>query len=264
MRYFLLALLIGLPWQPAYALDAMSQRYVEQMSLGGNHNIKISAQNIYRNGEVNPEVLDVAAEILLQRYPTATNPDIDTLSWVAKALGNSRNPRYFNTLNEVANSNAHAKLRKYAKSAMKQVGGVPSVEQYQRGMVDLDALRNFEQPQAGPSQIATSAPQTPAQAQTAPQAQSQPQASAGNATGRSGIEVIKVGMSEQEVHALIGPPTSTSRNMTGKAFLPFARGAVKTNLFYKGQGRIVCSHDAYSTNCRVEDVLIDPSERGYP
>lgn len=143
MKGFLITVLIGLLASLTYAADIVSQGYIDQLTQSSNHSIKRSAQSIYKTGENNTEVLDVAAEVLLQRYPTSSNADIDTLAWLAKALGNSRNARYYSTLKEVANSNAHGKLRKYAMKAQQQVG-YNSGEQYVKGTINLAALQNFD------------------------------------------------------------------------------------------------------------------------
>lgn len=123
-----------------HANSNVNQQYIESMTQGGNHGLKRTAQTMFKTGETNTEVLDVAAEILLQRYPSAANQDIDTLAWVAKALGSSRNPRYYSTLKEVADSNAHGKLRKHAAKALTYVGN-PAGDQYIKGTLDLATLQ---------------------------------------------------------------------------------------------------------------------------
>jgi hypothetical protein len=71
----------------------------------------------------------------------------------------------------------------------------------------------------------------------------------------------------QEVYDLIGHPTATTTHQTGKAWNPFNYGAkdlARTVLLYKGQGRIECSHDGYSSASRVVEIIINPDETGYP
>lgn len=144
MKAFLLAFVIGALASLAHATDFEDQAYIDQLTQGGIDGIKQTAQKIHGTGETSTEVLDVAAEVLLQRYPTASINDVDTLAWVAKALGNSRNPRYYTTLKEVVDSNAQKKLRKHAKKALSLVGG-PSGDQYVKGTLNLSALQNFQQ-----------------------------------------------------------------------------------------------------------------------
>lgn len=233
------------------AANVVNQRYIDQMTRGGNISIKQAAQSIYNTGAKDTEVLDVAAEVLLQRYPTAGNADIDTLAWLTRALGSSRNSRYHTALLEVVDSNAHAKLRKYAKKALKEVGGL-SGDQYVKGTVDLVALRNAE-PGGG--------------SDSAAQASAAAEAAATASSGKAGLDVLVPGMLMQEVYDLVGHPTNTTTYQTGKAWIPFNYGAkdvARTLLLYKGKGRVVCSHDGYSANSKVLEVIIDPKENGYP
>lgn len=245
MKRLLVAIVASLLVATVNAANVVGQRYIDQLSKGGNISIKQAAQSIYNTGLTDPEVLDVAAEVLLERYPNANDQDMDTLAWVAKALGNSRNPRYYNTLEQVANSDAHAKLRKYAKKSMKQLGSA-SGEQYTKGMVSLVALREGK-----------------AQAQPATTTAT----SAKTASGNAGLDVIVVGMMMQDVYDLVGQPTATSSYQTGKAWNPFNYGAkdlARTLLLYKGKGRVIVSQDGYSANAKVVEVIIDPNENGYP
>jgi len=231
----------------AYAIDPAGQRYIEQMTQGGMSSIKDAAQGMYNSGETNTQVLDVAAEVLLQNYEKGS--DADTMAWVAKALGKSRNGRYFSVLREVSKSNADKKIRKYAESAMKEIGK-ESGEQYVKGKVNLSAVRNKKAP-------AAAAPGKPGPAAASPKA-----------AGKSGLDVIRKGMSMQEAFDLVGPPTSSSAHPTGKAFIPFnfkGGDTVRSYARYKGQGRIIFSSSShYDTTMRVIEVEIDPSEKGYP
>lgn len=223
----------------AQAVDVVGQRYIDQMIHGGNTSIKQAAKSMYNGSEKDTEVLDVAAEVLLQQYPTAGNQDIDTLAWLAKALGRSQNNRYHNTLKEVADSNANSKLRKYAQQALDQVAG-NRVAQYTKGKVNLDALRK------GNKTITTKANST---------------------MSKANISVIRVGMSMPEVYDLIGQPTGTSSHQTGKAWIPFnvtAKDVARTIAAYKSQGRVIFSHSGHMSNSRVLEVIIDPKESGYP
>lgn len=242
MKRYLLVLLVAVFSVGVQAgdIDVVDQRYIDQLTRGGNTSIKQAAQSIYNTGERDTEVLDVAAEVLLQRYSKAGKSDIDTLAWVCRALGNSGNGRYYSALQEVADSDAHKKLRKYARNAAKEVGN--SGTQYKKGSVNLKSLKN--------SSPAAAAKPKPAKA-----------------SGGAGLDVIVVGMSMQEVYDLVGQPTATTTHQTGKAWIPFNYGAkdlARTILLYKGQGRVICSHDGYSSTSKVLEVVIDPEESGYP
>lgn len=245
MKQLIMLLVMSVFITTAQAADVVGQRYINQLTRGGSVSIKQAAQSIYNTGERDTEVLDVAAEVLLQRYPMAGSSDIDSLAWVCRALGNSRNSRYYSTLKEVVESDAHRKLRKYAKKALKEVKR-SDAEQYRKGSVDYAKLRK-----------------NGAKA-SAKKAAAKPKASG---SGKNSIDIVREGMSMQEVYDLIGQPTATTAHQTGKAWIPFnfaAKDIARTILLYKGQGRVVCSHDGYSSTSRVLEVIVDPGETGYP
>jgi hypothetical protein len=232
----------------ALALDVVEQRYIDQMVQGGNVSLKSAAQSIYNTGENNTDVLDVAAEILLQRYRTAQNHDMDTLAWVAKAIGQSGNGRYFSALKEVVDSDANRKITKHANKALKNIKGA-SGEQYRKGMVDIEALRSGKA-------------STAKKAKPAAKPAAKPKRS-----GEASIDMIVAGMSMQEVYDLLGHPTATTSHQTGKAWIPFNFGGkdlARSIALYKGQGRVIFSHDAYSGTPKVIEVVVDPNESGYP
>jgi hypothetical protein len=177
----------------------------------------------------------VAAEVLLQNYASASDPD--ALAWVAKALGKSHNGRYYGVLKEVNESKADKKVRKYTAAALKEIGAA-SGEQYVKGKVNLQALRNKKAPAA-------------------------------TAKGSAhGLDVIRNGMSMQEAYDLVGTPTSSSARPTGKAFIPYnysGSDTVRRYALYKGKGRIVFSRAGhYDSTMRVIEVHIDTKESGYP
>jgi hypothetical protein len=78
---------------------------------------------------------------------------------------------------------------------------------------------------------------------------------------------IQTGMSEGEVVATIGQPTSEGAYTTGKAFIPFhfsGSDDVRKAMHYKGVGIIVLSNDsAYTSRYSVTEIDYDPSEPGF-
>lgn len=232
------------------AMDPAGQRYIDQMTQGGMTSVKQAAQSMYNTGETNTQVLDVAAEVLLQNYSSASDPD--ALAWVAKALGKSHNGRYYSALKEVADSRADKKLRKHTATALKEIGAA-SGDQYVKGGVNLHASSNTKAP----------VPNSSAKNKTANNAAAAPAKGAAN-----GLDVIRNGMSMQEAFDLVGAPTSTSARATGKAWIPFnykGSDLVRSYALYKGKGRIVFSSASrYDSTMRVIEVQVDPEERGYP
>lgn len=118
------------------AMNPAEKRIVDMMLSGDLHQLKAAAKQIEGGRTRNPEVLDIAAEVLLQVYPDAWDGQIDTLSWLARALGASHNGRYFDALQEVKVGAPHRKLTKHAKKALKELGPSEGT-QYRRGMVKI-------------------------------------------------------------------------------------------------------------------------------
>src|SRR6218665_898366 len=103
---------------PAQAVDATGQRYIDQLLQGGPGSVSQAAQSIYHTGYRDQEVLDVAAEVLSQKYRTATsNTEADAYAWVCKAIGASGNGRYKNLLSQVAESGNRKLSRHCGKAA---------------------------------------------------------------------------------------------------------------------------------------------------
>jgi hypothetical protein len=228
----------------AFALDASEQRYVDMLTEGSMYSVKQASQDIFNSGEDNQVVLDTLAEVLLQKVPTASTGDIDTLSWAAKALGKSRNPRYRDTLSTVASS-GNKKLAKYANNALDDLSD-SAVPQYKRGGV---SLKN-----SGSSA-----------------SKSSDSASHSNASASGKVQplsAVKKGMSMAEAYALVGEPTTSTGHITGKAWIPFNfKGADTARQYslYKGKGRIIFTNRShYDHTWQVYEVQVDANESGYP
>ena len=72
------------------------------------------AESIYNTGNTNTEVLDVAAEVLLEKYPRAGEDGgaVDAVAWLCRGLGSSGNSRYRPVLEKVENDKSvHRKAR---------------------------------------------------------------------------------------------------------------------------------------------------------
>ena len=53
------------------ALNAADQSYVDRLIKGGPGTLSEVGQSMYNASVTNPEVLDVAAQVLLEKYPLA-------------------------------------------------------------------------------------------------------------------------------------------------------------------------------------------------
>lgn len=239
----------------AFALDEFEKRYVDKLVQGGPVSIREAAESLFHTNNTNPEVLDVAAEVLLQKYPRAAldRGSADAMAWLCRALGGSGNARYKAALMEVADKSEHRSMRGHCEKAAKALPKEPAANSYTAGTVDLEKLRNAN---------ASAAPAAPAAAAAAA-------APAANGAARTvDFSKVREGMSAQEVETILGPPTAQTQRMTGKQFQPFnfgARDLQRMYYLYKGVGRIEFSlKSAYEGVYRVIAVRPDPNESGYP
>ena len=114
----------------------------QKLTSGDLEQIKIAAQTITAGKENTKENTDILAEILLSKYERGLLIEVDTLSWICKALASTGDGRYRNLLVTIFNSKVHKKLKKYAKSSYKKL---PKKEEgFKRGTIDLSSLKDKE------------------------------------------------------------------------------------------------------------------------
>jgi hypothetical protein len=133
---FIVLLLVFISINTQADLAPNEEQYVKMMKSGDLRELKQAAKIIHREQIKTPKVLDVATEILLQLYPSATKNQYDTLSWLALAIGQSGNGRYFSALTEVSANITHKKIRKHAIQALKNIPA-PSEDTYKKGTEKL-------------------------------------------------------------------------------------------------------------------------------
>jgi hypothetical protein len=200
---------------------------------------------------------------------------VDAVAWMCRALGASGNSRYRPVLERIENDKSvHRKGRGHCEKAAK---GLPKEvsNPYTAGTVNLELLRNPPPPPPPPAPAAANAKgkknakATPA-AKPVAAAAPVPAAAAEAAPAPKKVDfsIIKEGMSQQEVDALIGQPTAQTQRLTGKQWQPFnfgARDLQRLYYLYKGVGRIEFSmKSGYEGVFRVIKVSPDPAETGYP
>jgi hypothetical protein len=76
---------------------------------------------------------------------------------------------------------------------------------------------------------------------------------------------LKIGMSYAEATDLVGRPTDEGMYVTGKMFIPFHFGSDKARWegAYKGQGRLIFSHETFGTGRYLIWIIYNQNERGY-
>ena len=252
----LIVLALSVCWSTTYALDASGQRYAQMLTSGGPGTTSRAAQDIFNTGASDQELLDVAAQVLSDVYlkNPATRDYADATAWLCKALGNSSNGRYKALLEKVANA---AELQRRTRGhCSKAAENLPAgaASSFQPGSVDLAKYRpggsGLREGKTAERKAAKSAPAAVAHSKTV------------------NFNLVKEGMSMEEVNDVLGAPTNQTSYMTGKQFNPFnfgARDVQRTKYLYKGVGHIVFSlKTAYNGVYRVIEIVPDSSETGYP
>ncbi len=98
-------------------------------------------------------------------------------------------------------------------------------------------------------------------------------ASGGSGTAESKLELvpagsklakIQMGMSDEEVRAILGSPDNSRNYMTGKQFIPFYFGpdTHRSDWVYEGVGRVVFRRNRYSGGLEVIQTRHDPGAAG--
>jgi hypothetical protein len=259
------------------ALNEVEKNYVDRLIKGGSPSIRDVAESIYNSGNTNIEVLDVAAEVLLEKYPRAgeDRDAVDAMAWACRALGNSGNSRYRSVLEKVENDKSvHRKLRGHCEKAAKSLPKEVS-NPYVAGTVNLELLRNPPPPPPPPAPAPVNAkgkknakPAAAAAPVAAAAPAPAPAPAAAPPAKKVDFSLIKDGMSQAEVDTLIGQPTAQTHRMTGKQWQPFnfgARDLQRLYYLYKGVGRVEFSmKSGYEGVFRVIKVTADTAETGYP
>jgi hypothetical protein len=277
-----IALILVASWFGGSAFAEMNdldKGYVDQLIKGSWSTLRQVSENMANTSYSNTEVLDVLAEVTLEKYPQtgAEFSTVDSVAWMCRALGASGNNRYRPLLEKISDDKSvHRKLRAHCEKAAKQLPK-GSVNTYVAGTVNLELLRNPPpppppaEPPAKGKKNAKNAKAAPAAAAAAPAAAT-PAPPAAPVAAVAPVTVdfskIQVGMSQQQVNDLLGPPTGQTQRMTGKQWQPFnfgARDLQRMVYLYKGVGRIEFSlKSAYEGVFRVITVTPNPNESGYP
>ena len=117
-------------------LTPQEQLLADMMLSGDMTQLRAASKQIYSAKIANPELLDIAAAIMLKKYPQATRSEVDPLAWVARAIGASENGRYYSVLSEVVEKTTLDKLERHADKALDDLPGAEG-EQFAYGMYML-------------------------------------------------------------------------------------------------------------------------------
>ncbi len=89
----------------------------------------------------------------------------------------------------------------------------------------------------------------------------------GNFPATSAFAKLKLGMTQGQVHEILGQPTDTKSYQTGKALIPFYFGpdVMRTDEFYKGVGSVTYTGAGIGgVHWTVFRADYNPAEDGFP
>lgn len=103
--------------------------------------VRLAAKSLYRLGSNRQSILDLAAEVTWTACSGNRTMDPDTLSWLAKALGRSRQARYAALLDYCLASTTDKKIVKYLTEAKASLEGT-ATGSFEGGKMDLGQMRD--------------------------------------------------------------------------------------------------------------------------
>jgi hypothetical protein len=110
--------------------------------------VRLAAKSLYRLGSDRQSILDLAAEVTWTACSGNRRMDPDTLSWLAKALGRSRQARYAVLLDYCLASTTDKKIIKYLTEAKASLEGT-ATGSFEGGKMDLGRMRDRLPKQGG-------------------------------------------------------------------------------------------------------------------
>src|SRR6185295_10761041 len=105
-----------------------------------DQDVRLGATILYGPNSNRPELFDVAAEVAWMLCSGKQSMDPDTLSWLAKALGNTKQTRFAPLLDSCLANPANDKSKKHVSAARAQLAGDVS-NAFEGGKLDLEKLR---------------------------------------------------------------------------------------------------------------------------
>jgi len=104
-------------------LDSEQKRIAQLLQSESAIDLRNGAKNIYYHHPDSTYLVQVAEQRLLRDYRKETNDrnEVDALAWLCKALAQSHDQQFSNTLSTVAESAYHRKVRSYAAKSLRQL-----------------------------------------------------------------------------------------------------------------------------------------------
>ena len=104
-------------------LGSEQKRIAQLLQSESAIDLRNGAKNVYYHHPANTYLVQVAEQRLLRDYRKETNDRnlVDALAWLCKALAQSHDQQFSNTLSTVAESAYHRKVRGYAAKSLRQL-----------------------------------------------------------------------------------------------------------------------------------------------
>ncbi len=154
----LVGLLISMALPAAASADKLSARdHATAMLLLGNSDtaIKLGGKSVIWFSVQEPQLTDILAEVVWEACSGKRQMDPDTLSWLAKAVGNTKKLRYAEVLGTCLNADLNSHTRGYIVKAKAELTEA-SADVFKGGVMDLSRVRaSLAQPRViGQNQLA--------------------------------------------------------------------------------------------------------------
>ena len=122
--------------------DFSFREYSDVMLLlsQSDFDVRMGAKSLYRQDSPRRFVLDLLAEVTWTACSGKRKMDIDTLSWLGKSLGQSKQVRYAELLNYCLANASDSKTKKYLEKALDNIEGRVT-KSFGAGILNLEEIR---------------------------------------------------------------------------------------------------------------------------
>lgn len=122
---------------------ASGREYTETMLLFSDKDfdIRLGAKSLNRQSSKNEPMLDMLAEIAWSACSGKRKMNPDTLAWLAKSIGNSKDGRYARLVDDCLEKVTEKAPIKYFTEAKAALAGSPTSNHFVGGKMDLDKVR---------------------------------------------------------------------------------------------------------------------------
>lgn len=135
---------VGLNANAAVPVGASGREYAETMLLFSDKDfdIRLGAKSLHRQSSKNEPLFDMLAEMTWSACSGKRKMHPDSLAWLAKAIGNSKDGRYTQLVDDCLAKITEKAPVKYFTEAKKALAGIATSNPFVGGKLDLDKFRD--------------------------------------------------------------------------------------------------------------------------